>query len=67
MTISPVVVIILAAEAEKLIAPEKIPDAETTPKPKPIVSTEVVAEPLPTKALPTKVDLTNLELPSEFL
>ncbi len=40
---------------------EQVPDADTVPKPKPIVSTEVVAE-----ALPPKVDLTKLELPSEF-
>lgn len=44
------------AEAEKLIATETIPD---TPPAKPIVSTEVVAE-----ALPTKANTANLELPS---
>ena len=49
----------IAAEAEKLIAVEVIPD---TPPAKPIVSTEVVAE-----APPTKVDTTALELPSWLL
>lgn len=44
------------AEAEKLIATDEIPD---TPPAKPIVSTEVVAE-----ALPTKTSTENLELPS---
>ena len=44
------------AETEKLIATDEIPD--TTPA-KPIVSVEVVAE-----ALPTKKDVTKLEIPS---